>query len=117
MPARAPAADTRVVLLLDLARVAAITPAGRSRCGAGRRQQGAMVNAWWEAGRTYGPGRGVPVLPVDEVQRFPGLLRAITVDVERGRRPGRFPFSGWADVSALPRYGVALAGRIAIARL
>lgn len=51
-------------------------------------------------------------MALDEVQRAPDLLLAIKASVDRDRRPGRFLLTGSADVSAMPRYGDALTGRI-----
>lgn len=56
-------------------------------------------------------------LVIDEVQRAPGLLRAIKATVDRDRRPGRFVLTGSTDVLTLPRVSESLAGRIELMRL
>lgn len=57
-----------------------------------------------------------PVI-IDEVQRAPGLFRAIKAEVDRDRRPGRFLLTGSADVLLLPRLAEALVGRVEILTL
>lgn len=49
---------------------------------------------------------------LDEVQRAPGLFRAIKGAVDRDRRPGRFLLTGSADLLLLPQLSDSLAGRI-----
>lgn len=49
---------------------------------------------------------------IDEVQRAPGLFRAIKAEVDRERTPGRFLLTGSADVLLLPRLSESLAGRM-----
>ena len=49
---------------------------------------------------------------IDEVQRAPGLFRAIKAEVDRERTPGRFLLTGSADVLMLPRLSESLAGRM-----
>jgi len=51
-----------------------------------------------------------PVI-IDEVQRQPDLLRAIKVEVDRDRRPGRFLLSGSANLALLEGVTESLAGR------
>ncbi len=67
------------------------------------------------------PGGFVAGLPatvtLDEIQRAPGLLRAIKLAVDRGRRPGRFLLTGSADLLTLPTVSESLAGRMEIVRL
>lgn len=54
---------------------------------------------------------------IDEVQRAPGLLRAIKLAVDRNRTPGRFLLTGSANLLALPQIGDSLAGRMEILTL
>ncbi len=51
---------------------------------------------------------------IDEVQRAPGLFRAIKAEVDRDRTPGRFLLTGSADVLLLPRLSESLAGRMEV---
>lgn len=51
---------------------------------------------------------------LDEVQRAPGLLRAIKLSVDGDRRPGRFLLTGSANLLLLPRLGDSLAGRMEV---
>lgn len=57
-----------------------------------------------------------PVI-LDEVQRVPELLRAIKLEVDRDRRPGRFVLTGSANLLLLPRLGDSLAGRMEVVQL
>jgi hypothetical protein len=46
-----------------------------------------------------GPAGGAPdLLVIDEVQRAPGLMRAVKLSVDRDRRPGRFLLTGSAHL-------------------
>ncbi len=54
---------------------------------------------------------------IDEVQRAPGLLRAIKLTIDQNRGPGRFLLTGSADILALPKIGDSLAGRMEILTL
>lgn len=54
---------------------------------------------------------------LDEVQRAPGLFRAIKLAVDRNRTPGRFLLTGSASVLMVPRLSDSLAGRIEILTL
>jgi hypothetical protein len=54
---------------------------------------------------------------IDEIQRVPDLFRAIKVEVDRARTPGRFLLTGSANVFLLPRVGESLAGRMEILTL
>lgn len=54
---------------------------------------------------------------IDEVQRAPGLLRAIKLSVDRDRKPGRFLLTGSANLLALPQIGDSLAGRMEVLTL
>ncbi len=54
---------------------------------------------------------------IDEVQRAPGLLRAIKLSVDRNRDPGRFLLTGSANLLALPQIGDSLAGRMEVLTL
>ncbi len=54
---------------------------------------------------------------IDEVQRAPDLLRAIKLQVDRHRKPGRFLLTGSANVLTLRKVSETLAGRIALHEL
>jgi len=60
---------------------------------------------------------GGGLLVVDEVQKAPGLLPAIKVEVDRDRRPGRYVLTGSARVLTLPQVSESLAGRMEIMQL
>jgi hypothetical protein len=51
---------------------------------------------------------------IDEVQLAPALFRALKVEVDRDRRPGRFLLTGSASVFLLPRLSESLAGRLEV---
>lgn len=51
------------------------------------------------------------LLGIDEVQRVPGLVRAVKDAVEEDRRPGRFLLTGSANLLQLPGTQESLAGR------
>lgn len=55
-------------------------------------------------------GGGGPVT-LDEVQREPGLLRAVKRAIDRGRVPGRFLITGSANLLLMHRVSESLAGR------
>ena len=54
---------------------------------------------------------------IDEVQRAPELFRAIKLEVDRNRAPGRFLLTGSADVLLLPQVSESLAGRMEVLTL
>lgn len=54
---------------------------------------------------------------VDEVQLAPDLLRAIKIEVDRKRTPGRFLLTGSANILLLPKLSESLAGRMEILTL
>ncbi len=54
---------------------------------------------------------------IDEVQKAPGLLPAIKVEVDRNRQPGRFLLTGSANVLTLPKVSESLAGRMEVLTL
>ncbi len=54
---------------------------------------------------------------IDEIQRAPGLLRAIKLSVDLNRKPGRFLLTGSANLLALPQIGDSLAGRMEVLTL
>lgn len=58
-----------------------------------------------------------PRVILDEVQRAPGLLKAIKLAVDRDRRPGRFLLTGSANLLLLPGVSESLAGRMEILNL
>jgi len=55
-------------------------------------------------------GGGEPVT-LDEVQREPGLLRAVKRAIDRDRRPGRFLITGSANLLLMHQVAESLAGR------
>ena len=55
-----------------------------------------------------------PAATIDEVQRVPGLFRAIKAAVDADRRPGRYLLTGSANVMLLPGLSDALAGRMEV---
>jgi predicted AAA+ superfamily ATPase len=57
-----------------------------------------------------------PVI-LDEVQLEPALFRALKVEIDRDRRPGRFLLTGSAHLLILPRLSESLAGRMEILTL
>ncbi|QXD15102.1 ATP-binding protein [Rhodocaloribacter litoris] len=54
---------------------------------------------------------------LDEVQRVPSLFRALKLEIDRNRRPGRFMLTGSADVLLLPNVSESLAGRMEVLTL
>ena len=54
---------------------------------------------------------------LDEVQHCPELFRAIKLQVDRNRAPGRFVLTGSANILLLPKLSESLAGRIEILTL
>ena len=56
-------------------------------------------------------------ITVDEVQRCPGLLRAIKADVDRNRQPGRFLLTGSSDLNLTAHLASELAGRVGVLAL
>lgn len=54
---------------------------------------------------------------LDEVQRTPALFRALKVEIDRRRAPGRFLMAGSTHVLLLPRLSDSLAGRLRVVRL
>ena len=60
-------------------------------------------------------GEGLTIL--DEIQLAPQLFRALKLEVDRGRRPGRFLLTGSANVMVLPALSESLAGRMEIIHL
>ncbi len=54
---------------------------------------------------------------IDEIQRAPDLLRAIKLQVDRRRAPGRFLITGSANILTLKTVSETLAGRIALHQL
>lgn len=54
---------------------------------------------------------------LDEVQRAPGLFRAIKKNVDENRSPGRFLLTGSANASVLPKVSEFLTGRVEILTL
>lgn len=56
-------------------------------------------------------------IAIDEAQLVPDLFRAIKLEVDRQRTPGRFLLTGSANVMMLPRLSESLVGRIEILTL
>jgi len=54
---------------------------------------------------------------IDEVQLVPDLFRAIKLEVDRRRTPGRFLLTGSANVLLVPKVSESLAGRMEILTL
>src|SRR5713226_9023363 len=54
---------------------------------------------------------------IDEVQRAPWLFTAVKLTVDPNRRPGRFLFTGSANVLLVPQVSDSLAGRMEILQL
>ena len=54
---------------------------------------------------------------IDEVQLAPDLFRAVKLEVDRDRTPGRFLLTGSANVLLLPHLSESLAGRMEILTL
>lgn len=54
---------------------------------------------------------------IDEIQRAPDLLRAIKLQVDQHRAPGRFLITGSANILTLKTVSETLAGRIALHQL
>lgn len=61
-------------------------------------------------------GLGSPVV-IDEIQRAPDLLRAIKLEIDRDRRPGRYLLTGSANILGLDAIPETLAGRVAVHQL
>jgi len=49
---------------------------------------------------------------IDEIQRAPGVFRALKSNVDRDRSPGRFLLTGSANLLLLPKLAESLAGRM-----
>lgn len=56
-------------------------------------------------------------ITIDEVQRCPGLLRAIKAEVDRNRQPGRFLLTGSSDLNPTANLASELAGRVGVLTL
>jgi len=114
-------ADTPVVLLHGARQVGKTTLA-RSMAASGHARryltldEGATLSAALHDPDGLVAAEAGPVV-FDEVQRAPGLFRAIKASVDRDRRPGRFLLTGSANVMTLPRLSESLAGRIEIVPL
>jgi len=59
---------------------------------------------------------GTPVV-IDEIQRAPDLLRALKLQIDRDRKPGRYLLTGSANLLGLDAIPETLAGRMAVHRL
>ncbi|MDO5099572.1 MAG: DUF4143 domain-containing protein [Corynebacterium sp.] len=60
---------------------------------------------------------GDRLLIVDEAQRLPELILPLKATVDNDRRPGRFLFTGSANLLKLPGVGDSLAGRVSAVSL
>lgn len=58
-----------------------------------------------------------PRVTLDEIQHVPELFPVIKAAIDRKRRPGRFLFTGSANVMLLPRLSESLAGRMEVITL
>lgn len=54
---------------------------------------------------------------LDEAQKVPSLFSALKMEIDRGRRPGRFLLTGSTQVLLIPILSDSLAGRIEMLRL
>lgn len=61
--------------------------------------------------------RGLDGAVIDEVQRSPALLRALKLEIDQDRRPGRFLLTGSANLLTLPQVADSLAGRMEVVPL
>jgi len=117
-------ADTPVVLLSGARQVGKSTLAARLAAegfGGGGARSVTLDDATVLAAATADPDAFVrsfegPAV-IDEVQRAPGLFRALKASVDADRRPGRFLLTGSADVLTLPRVSESLAGRMEVLTL
>ena len=113
--------DTPVVLLLGARQVGKSTLAKellrQQRAGRYLTLDDAAVrrSAEVDPAGFVSPTEGLTVL--DEIQLAPDLLRAIKVEVDASRRPGRFLLTGSANVLLLPRVSESLAGRMEVVSL
>jgi predicted AAA+ superfamily ATPase len=57
-----------------------------------------------------------PVI-LDEIQRAPGLFRALKLIIDRDRRPGKYLLTGSAHLLVLPQLAEALVGRMEVQTL
>lgn len=55
-----------------------------------------------------------PKIILDEIQRVPGLFRAIKLSVDRNRVNGRFILTGSSNILLLPKLADSLAGRMEV---
>jgi hypothetical protein len=74
-----------------------------------------LASAHADPGGFVGALDGPVVL--DEIQRAPELFRAIKLDVDRRRKPGRYLMTGSANVLLLPKLAESLAGRMEVLTL
>lgn len=113
-------ADTRVVLLHGARQTGKSTLAQHLAADLGGRYLTLDDDALLGVARSDPAAlvRGTAGLTViDEVQKAPELFRAIKLEVDRDRRPGRFLLTGSANVFLLPRLSDSLAGRLEILTL
>jgi hypothetical protein len=108
--------DTPVVLLQGARQVGKTTLVRGMSEAAGSRRYSTLDDAVVLSAAERDPEGFVAAITgpvtIDEVQRAPGLFRAIKASVDRDRKPGRFLLTGSANVMLLPRLSESLAGRI-----
>jgi len=113
--------DTPVVLLHGARQVGKTTLARAMTGPRGPRGYATLDDGAELSAALADPGGFVDALPgpmvLDEVQRAPGLFRAIKASVDRDRTPGRFLLTGSANVMLLPALPESLAGRIEVVPL
>ncbi len=114
-------ADTRVVMVAGARQVGKSTIVGELA-----RERRAVVRTLDDHGtrelaradpRGFIVGLGDGLVVIDEVQRAPGTLLAIKMEVDRDPRPGRFLLTGSANVLTLPAIADAPTGRIELTTL
>lgn len=105
--------DTPAVLIVGPRRAGKTTLVRKMETGS-RRYLTLDDQTTLESARTDPVGfiRGLDSAIIDEIQRAPELLLAVKRSIDEDYRPGRFLFTGSANVFSLPRVSDSLAGRI-----
>lgn len=113
--------DTPVVFLQGARQVGKSTLAQGLADREPRASYVTLDDASTRAAASADPQGFVDALPecvvIDEVQRVPGLLPAIKLQVDRRRQAGRFLLTGSANVLAVPAVAEYLAGRVEVQTL